>query len=289
MAPIAPFFADQLYKDLNAVTQKEDFESVHLANFPEFDSQAVNQTLEEKMQTAQKVSSLVLSIRQKEKIKVRQPLKRVMIPVLNAHQKETLESVSELIKSEVNVKNIELMDDASDILVKQIKPNFKVLGPKFGREMKQISVVVSKFSQEDIAKIEQEGEISVKLDTKTIILQLSDVEITSQDIEGWLVANSGPLTVALDVTIDEELKKEGVARELVNRIQNLRKESGLEVTDQIELKIQKDGYVEEAIASNEHYLKSETLTANLMLVDNLDEGIAVDFDNVNTKLFIKKH
>lgn len=289
MAPIAPFFADQLYKDLNAVTQKEDFESVHLANFPEFDSQAVNQTLEEKMQTAQKVSSLVLSIRQKEKIKVRQPLKRVMIPVLNAHQKETLESVSELIKSEVNVKGIELMDDASDILVKQIKPNFKVLGPKFGKEMKQIAGVVSKFSQEDIAKIEQEGEISVQLDTKTIILQLTDVEITSQDIEGWLVANSGPLTVALDVTIDEELKKEGVARELVNRIQNLRKESGLEVTDQIELKVQKDGYVEEAITSNEHYLKSETLTANLMLVDNLDEGIAVDFDNVNTKLFIKKH
>ncbi|GGG37525.1 isoleucine--tRNA ligase [Croceivirga lutea] len=289
MAPIAPFFADQLYKDLNAVTQKESHESVHLANFPEFNDQAVNQTLEEKMQTAQKVSSLVLSIRQKEKIKVRQPLKRVMIPVLNAHQKETLESVSELIKSEVNVKGIELMDDASDILVKQIKPNFKVLGPKFGKEMKQIAGVVSKFSQEDIAKIEQEGEISVNLNTKTIKLQLTDVEITSQDIEGWLVANSGPLTVALDVTIDEELKKEGVARELVNRIQNLRKESGLEVTDQIELKVQKDGYVEEAIASNEHYLKSETLTANLMLVDNLDEGIVVDFDNVNTKLLIKKH
>ena len=289
MAPIAPFFSDRLYTDLDAATGKEGFESLHLADFPSYDMSMVNKTLEEKMQTAQKVSSLVLSIRQKEKIKVRQPLKKVMIPVLNAHQKATIDSVSDLIKSEVNVKEVELMDDASGILVKQIKPNFKVLGPKYGKEMKQIAAAVSQLQQEDIAKIEQEGEISLELDTKTIILQFSDVDITSQDIEGWLVANSGPLTVALDVTIDDELKKEGIARELVNRIQNLRKESGLEVTDQIELKIQKDGFVEEAIASNEHYLKSETLTAELVLEEKIEGGTEISFDEVNTKLLIKKH
>ncbi len=289
MAPISPFFAERLYKDLNAATQKERSESIHLADFPVFDGSFVNGALEEKMQTAQKISSLVLSIRQKEKIKVRQPLKRVMIPVLNEHQRETIALVSELIKSEVNVKKIELMDDASGILVKQIKPNFKVLGPKYGKEMKQIAAEISKLTQEDIAKIEQKGEIYLDLDNKNIKLQFADVEITSQDIEGWLVASSGPLTVALDITIDEELKKEGIARELVNRIQNLRKESGLEVTDKIDLRIQKDGYVEEAIASNESYLKSETLTAELVLEEKLDGGTEVSFDNVNTKLLIKKH
>lgn len=289
MAPIAPFYADRLYTDLDLATGKEGIESIHLADFPSYNMALVNKTLEEKMQTAQKVSSLVLSIRQKEKIKVRQPLKKVMIPVLNAQQKATIDAVSDLIKSEVNVKEVELMDDASGILVKQIKPNFKVLGPKYGKEMKQIAATVSQLQQEDIAKIEQEGEISLELDTKTIILQLTDVEITSQDIEGWLVANSGPLTVALDVTIDDELKKEGIARELVNRIQNLRKESGLEVTDQIELKIQKDGFVEEAIASNEHYLKSETLTAELVLEEKIEGGTEISFDEVNTKLLIKKH
>ena len=289
MAPIAPFFADKLYADLNRATGKENFESVHLADFPAFNEVHVNEALEEKMQTAQKVTSLVLSIRQKEKIKVRQPLKKVMVPVMNQHQKETIASVSNLIKSEVNVKEVELMDDASDILVKQIKPNFKVLGPKYGKEMKQIAAAVSNLGQEDIAKIEREGEISLDLHNKSIILEFSDVEITSQDIEGWLVASSGAYTVALDITIDDDLKKEGVARELVNRIQNLRKESGFEVTDQIELRIQKDGYVEEAVASNELYLKSETLTAELTLEDKLEEGTEVSFDNVNTKLLIKKH
>ena len=242
-APIAPFFMDQLYRDLDATTQKEGFESVHLAEFPVFDAKMVNKDLERKMQLAQKISSLVLSIRQKEKIKVRQPLQKIMIPVLDEEQRRDIEAVSNLVKSEVNVKEIAMLDDASGVLVKQIKPNFKVLGPKFGKDMKAIAAQVSALGQEDIQKMEREGELMLQLENKTVNLQLTDVEISSQDIEGWLVASSGPLTVALDVTIDETLKKEGIARELVNRIQNLRKESGFEVTDKIDIKILKDGLV----------------------------------------------
>ncbi len=289
MAPIAPFFGERLYLDLDKVAQKDGFESVHLSTFPSHNPSMVNQKLERKMQTAQKISSLVLSIRQKEKIKVRQPLKKVMVPILNQSQREEIEAVVDLIRSEVNVKEVELMEDASEILVKKIKPNFKVLGPKFGKEMKQIAAAVNQLEQSAIQKIEQEGKIMLQLENKSINLQLSDVEITSQDIEGWLVASSGPLTVALDVTIDDELKREGIARELVNRIQNLRKESGLEVTDKIDLKILKDGQVEKAIESNADYLKSETLTEVLNLEEQLDEGIEVAFDEVQTKLFIQKH
>ncbi len=288
-APVAPFFMDRLYKDLDAVTGKEGFESVHLAEFPVYDPNMVNQKLERKMQLAQKISSLVLSIRQKEKIKVRQPLQKIMIPVLDAEQKSDIEAVSNLIKSEVNVKEIQLLDDASGILVKQIKPNFKVLGPKFGKDMKAIAALVSQMDQEHIQKMERNGELTLQLENKTVNLQLTDVEISSQDIEGWLVASSGPLTVALDVTIDETLKNEGIARELVNRIQNLRKESGFEVTDKIDIKILKDGFVESAITSNEEYIKNETLTAELNIEEILEEGVAIAFDEVNTKLFIQKH
>jgi isoleucyl-tRNA synthetase len=288
-APVAPFFMDRLYKDLMATTQKESFASIHLADFPNYDASIVDSELEGKMEKAQIISSLVLSIRQKEKIKVRQPLKRIMIPVLNKKQRHEIEAVAELIKSEVNVKEIELLDDGSNILVKQIKPNFKVLGPKFGSEMKQIAQAVSALGQEDIQKIEQEGEISLKIENKIINLQLHDVEITSQDIEGWLVAGSGPITVALDVTIDEELRKEGIARELVNRIQNIRKESGYEVTDKIDIKILKDGFIENAVRSNLNYIKTETLTAELDFEEKLDKGTEITFDEVNTKLFIEKH
>ncbi len=288
-APIAPFFMDRLYKDLDATTKKDGFESVHLSGFPVSDQEMINKKLERKMQLAQKVSSLVLSIRQKEKIKVRQPLQKIMIPILDDEQKADIEAVSDLIKSEVNVKEIELLDDASGILVKQIKPNFKVLGPRFGKDMKAIAGAVNLLNQDDIQKIEREGELMLALENKSIILQLTDVDISSQDIEGWLVASSGSLTVALDVTIDENLRKEGIARELVNRIQNLRKESGFEVTDRIDIKILKDGFVESAVSSNEDYIKTETLTAELNFEEKLDEGIAIAFDEVNTKLFIQKH
>ena len=288
-APIAPFFMDQLYRDLDATTQKEGFESVHLAEFPVFDAKMVNKDLERKMQLAQKISSLVLSIRQKEKIKVRQPLQKIMIPVLDEEQRRDIEAVSNLVKSEVNVKEIAMLDDASGVLVKQIKPNFKVLGPKFGKDMKAIAAQVSALGQEDIQKMEREGELMLQLENITVNLQLTDVEISSQDLEGWLVASSGPLTVALDVTIDETLKKEGIARELVNRIQNLRKESGFEVTDKIDIKILKDGLVENAVSSNVDYIKTETLTAELNFEEKLEEGVAIAFDEVNTKLFIQKH
>src|SRR6056297_494772 len=288
-APIAPFFMDQLYRDLDATTKKDGFESVHLAEFPVYDANMVNKDLERKMQLAQKISSLVLSIRQKEKIKVRQPLQKIMIPVLDDEQRSDIEAVSNLVKSEVNVKEIEMLDDASGVLVKQIKPNFKVLGPKFGKDMKAIAGAVSKLGQEDIQKMEREGELLLQLENKTVNLQLTDVDISSQDIEGWLVASSGPLTVALDVTIDETLRKEGIARELINRIQNLRKESGFEVTDKIDIKILKDGFVENAVSSNEEYIKTETLTAELNFEEKLEEGVAIAFDEVNTKLFIQKH
>ncbi|WP_411029122.1 isoleucine--tRNA ligase [Spongiimicrobium sp. 3-5] len=288
-APVAPFFMDRLYRDLAQATKKEVFESVHLANFPQFDASLVNKELEGKMEKAQTISSLVLSIRQKEKIKVRQPLQKIMIPVLNQKQRQEIEAVADLIKSEVNVKELELLDDASGILVKQIKPNFKVLGPRFGKDMKQVANEINALNQEDIQKIEQEGEISLVLENKIIKLQLLDVEISSQDIEGWLVANSGALTVALDVTINQDLREEGIARELVNRIQNLRKESGLEVTDKIDIKILKDGFVEKAVASNIGYIKTETLTADLFFEEQLEKGTAIAFDEINTKLFIQKH
>ncbi|OBQ57174.1 isoleucine--tRNA ligase [Tamlana sp. s12] len=288
-APIAPFFMDRLYLDLNSVTQKEQFESVHLANFPVFDSAFVDKSLERKMENAQIISSLVLSLRAKEKIKVRQPLQKIMIPVNSLQQKEEIAAVSELIKHEVNVKEIELLEDASDILVKQIKPNFKVLGPRFGKDMKAIAGAVINFTPEDINKIEQNGSLEVDINGKNITLERSDVEITSQDIEGWLVANEGALTVALDVTISEDLRKEGIARELINRIQNLRKDSGFEVTDNIAVKLLRDEQIVNAVEANVAYIKSETLTKELEIVENLDGGIEIAFDDVNTKLFIEKH
>jgi len=288
-APIAPFFMDRLYLDLTKATVKEGFESVHLADFPVADESLIDKGLEVRMEKAQTISSLVLSIRQKEKIKVRQPLQRIMIPVLDEKDKEDIEAVSELIKSEVNVREIQLLDDASGILVKRIKPNFKTLGPKFGKDMKQIAQVVNAFSQDDIQKIEQNGELSIQLENKSIILQLQDVEISSQDIEGWMVATSGRLTVALDVTINEDLRNEGIARELINRIQNIRKDSGFEVTDKIAIKILKDGFIEVAVQNNIDYIKTETLTAELSFEDKLEKGIEIAFDEVNTKLFIEKY
>ncbi|WP_242203817.1 isoleucine--tRNA ligase [Aestuariivivens insulae] len=288
-APIAPFFMDRLYLDLNAVTKKETFESVHLANFPVYNASYVDKSLERKMESAQTISSLVLSLRAKEKIKVRQPLQKIMIPVDGQQQKEEIAAVSNLIKHEVNVKEIELLEDASDILVKQIKPNFKVLGPRFGKEMKAIANAVINFTAEDINKMEQNGKLDVAINGKNITLERTDVEITSQDIEGWLVANEGALTVALDVTITDDLRKEGIARELVNRIQNLRKDSGFEVTDRIDVMLQKDEHIVNAVETNMDYIKTETLTEELEIKDNMAEGIEVAFDDVNTRLFIQKH
>ncbi|MDW5289983.1 isoleucine--tRNA ligase [Formosa sp. PL04] len=288
-APIAPFFMDKLYRDLTQVTQKETFESVHLAEFPVFDEAFIDKSLERKMGRAQIISSLVLSLRAKEKIKVRQPLQKIMIPVDTKEQKEEILAVADLIKHEVNIKDIELIEDASDILVKQIKPDFKVLGPRFGKDMKLIASEIAKFSSDDIKKIEQSGSLNIEVNGKSITLGREDVEIISQDIEGWLVANEGNLTVALDITISEELRKEGIARELINRIQNLRKDSGFEVTDRITVKLQKHEDIVNAVNVNLEYIKAETLTAKLEIIDQVNDGIDIAFDDIETKLFIEKH
>ncbi len=287
-SPIAPFFMDQLYRDLTNATSNNNAESVHLATFPTYEKGLVDVSLERKMQKAQAISSMVLSLRKKEMIKVRQPLQRIMIPVLDNQDREDIEAIAELIKAEVNVKEIELIDDASGILVKNIKPNFKVLGPKFGKDMRFVATEIQKLSQEDINIIEKQGSLSFEINGKNCTLTLNEVEISSQDIEGWLVANQGNLTVALDVTISDSLRKEGIARELVNRIQNLRKESGLDVTDKIILKIKKDGFVDSAILENKEYIKNETLTEELLLEDEVKNGIDIVFDDVNTKLLIEK-
>ena len=287
-APIAPFFMDKLYLDLNAVSKKETFESVHLANFPVFKDSFIDKSLERKMEDAQTISSLVLSLRAKEKIKVRQPLQKIMIPVESTEQKSSILAVANLIKHEVNIKEIVLLEDASDILVKQIKPNFKTLGPKFGKEMKFIANAIRNFTKEDIAKIEFNEKIAIELEGKIINLDLSDVEISSKDIEGWLVANEGSITVALDVTISEELRKEGVARELINRIQNARKDKGLEVTDRIKLTVLKFEDLEESINNNKEYIMSETLTDELVFVDQLIDGSEIEFDTIKSKILIHK-
>lgn len=287
-APIAPFFMEQLYLDLDSVTQKESFESVHLSNFPSCNNSQVDKNLERKMENAQEITSLVLSLRAKEKIKVRQPLQKIMLPVSNEIQRDEIEAVSDLIKSEVNVKEIEALEDASDILIKQIKPNFKVLGPRFGRHMKAVSQAINNFEAADIKKFEQNQTFDIEINGEIITLQLSDVEITSKDIEGWLVATSGPLTVALDITITEDLKEEGTARELVNRIQNLRKDSGLELTDRIVVSLLSNKHIVNAVNSNIDYIKTETLSDEVCILNNLDKGINVEFDEINTRLFIEK-
>lgn len=288
-APIAPFYMDKLYRDLTNVSQKEKFESVHLADFPVYDETFIDKTLERKMENAQTISSLVLSLRANKRIKVRQPLQKIMIPVDSKEQKEEILAVSDLIKQEVNVKAVELLEDASDILVKTIKPNFKALGPRFGKDMKLVAGAVNGFSADDIKKIEQNGEIDIDINGKNVKLVREDVEIKSQDIEGWLVANEGALTVALDVTITDELRQEGIARELVNRIQNLRKDSGFEVTDRIDVRLQKEDSIMQAVSTNLEYIKTETLTEELEIMDNVNNGIEIAFDDINTKLFIQKH
>ncbi|MCX6183610.1 MAG: isoleucine--tRNA ligase [Flavobacterium sp.] len=287
-APIAPFFMEQLYRDLTQATHLGELESVHLAKFPDLVENFVDKKLERKMQKAQTISSLVLSLRKKEMIKVRQPLQRVMIPVLDANQREEINAISDLIKAEVNVKEIELLDDASGILVKQIKPNFKALGPRFGKDMGLISKEIQSFTPDQINELDRNGELAIVISGKPITLSLADVEISSQDIEGWLVAHADGITVALDITLSEELIQEGIARELVNRIQNIRKESGFEVTDKIHLVLQQNTQLEAAVRANEMYIKSETLTESIQLQAQVEGGIEIEFDEIKTRILITK-
>ena len=287
-APVAPFFMDRLYRDLNEVTGKDKAESVHLTDYPESKVPYIDKALESKMEKAQNISSLVLSLRKKEMIKVRQPLQKILIPTLSEAEKAEILAVANLIKHEVNVKEIEFIDDASGILVKQIKPNFRTLGPKYGKQMKDIAAVINGFTQQDIQAFERQGTKEITLDGERLTLTLDDVEITSQDIEGWLVASSSTgLVVALDATITDELRAEGIARELVNRIQNLRKDTGLEVTDRIRILLQQQDTLEKAVRANEAYIKAETLANEILFADTL-QGEEVAFDDIVTKIAVEK-
>ncbi len=287
-APIAPFFMDRLYGDLTSVVGQNSPISVHLSDFPKADTALIDADLERKMSKAQTVSSLVLSLRQKQRIKVRQPLQAIMIPVLSDTQKQDILAVQDLIKHEVNVKEIKLISEDSGILVKQIKPDFKKLGPRFGADMKAVAAAIGQFGPEQISALEQNGSLSLEIAQKSITLDRSDVLISSQDIEGWLVASASGLTVALDVTITESLKYEGICRELVNRIQNLRKDSGLEVTDRIEISLVEHPLLNEALKHFGDYVSEETLADQLYVVQQLEQGQVIEFDDITTQLNIKK-
>ena len=268
-APLAPFYSDRLFKDLNAVSGKNTSISVHLSNFPEVNVDMIDAELEERMELAQKASSMILSLRKRENLRVRQPLQKVMIPVTDEHQKQQILAVSELIKTETNLKEVAFMEEDSDILVKNIKPNFKTLGPKFGRHMKAIAAAVNGFSKDEITILETKGKMELALASETITLTLEDVEISTQDIEGWLVMNDEKLTVALDITLSEELRYEGIAREFVNRIQNIRKDQGFEVTDKINVSVMQQDLLKASVDANFDYICSETLTENLTFIDAL--------------------
>ncbi len=271
-SPIAPFFMDRLFSDLNDVTGKYACDSVHLATFPEVNEAQIDIDLEFRMNVAQRSSSLVLSLRKREKIKVRQPLQKMMIPALDDQMVEAINDVKELVLSEVNVKELEIIDESNGMLTKKIKPNFKTIGKKYGKLMKSIIKLTNGFNQSDIAEVEKNKGWQGEVDGEEVVLDLEDFEIATQDIPGWLVANDNELTVALDVTISDALKEEGIAREFVNRIQNLRKDSGLEVTDRILLTIKSDEKINEAIKNNLDYICSETLADNLTLANELSEN-----------------
>jgi isoleucyl-tRNA synthetase len=290
-ASIAPFYMDQLYTDLVAVSGKGNATSVHLSDFPVADEIAIDTDLEERMAIAQQVSSLVLSLRKKENLKVRQPLQKIMVPILSDKFKRQLEAVEDLILSETNVKELEYLMETTGVLVKSIKPNFKTLGPKYGKIMKQIAAAVNQFGADKITEIEAKGELEIEIEGYNVVLELTDVEISTQDIPGWLVITEKGTTVALDITISPELREEGIAREFVNRIQNLRKDSGLEVTDKIHLKILSHQEINNAVNNNKDYICSETLAGQLDLVDELkqNEGLSVEIEeNISTMISIEK-
>ena len=287
-SPIAPFYMDRLYLDLSANTHSNLFESVHHSDFPKSNTNFIDVALQKKIRKAQTICSLALSLRKKEKIKVRQPLSKIMIPYFSNDEKLELSEISELIKSEVNVKKIELISNSSGILVKKVKPNFKTLGPKLGKTLSLVTNKIKEFNNNDIQKIENGESITIEVNSEMITLESTDFEVVSEDIEGCLVASENNITVALDITLNEELINEGICRELINRIQNLRKETGLLVTDKINLKIQLDNIIEKAIFENRAYIMSETLTENLEIVNVLNDGLEIKFDNINTKISINK-
>ena len=290
MAPIAPFCADQLYKDLNKGAGKEQYSSVHLAQFPSCCDNLIDKNLEECMQLAQQSSSMILALRRKADKKVRQPLQKAIIPAADEKMLSQLNYVANLIKTEVNIKELEIVtsDNTSISLVKRIKPNFKTLGKKFGKQMKEIASVIATFSQEDISRIEKDGNYTLNLNDGPIVIEISDVEIATEDMPGWLVANEGTLTIALDVTVTEHLRREGVARELINRIQNIRKDNGYEITDKIVVKIEALDQINDAVKDFSQYIAQQTLATEISVVDKLDNPIELDFDDYKVNIFVSK-
>ncbi len=280
MAPVAPFYADHLFNDLNNCTRKDSHPSVHLAVFPVANHDLIDKNLEERMQLAQDISSMALSLRKKVNIKVRQPLQKILLPVFDSHFKNQVLAVEELIKAEVNIEEIQFLDESNNILVKKLKPNFKALGPKVGGLMKQLSARIAAISQEEITYLEQQGLLPLKLGDVLFDLLLEDVEILSEDIPGWQVTSQGKLTVALDITLNDHLRDKGLARELVNRIQNIRKDKGFEVTDRIIVKINGPELIQRSVKNNFDYIRSEILATQLELVDHLEgsDAIPVEVD-----------
>ena len=287
-APIAPFYSDRLYKDLVAHTDYETYSSVHISDFPKPEPDFIDSDLEARINKARLIVSLGLSLRKKEQIKVRQPLQKLMIPVKNEAERLQLTSIANQIKTEINVKEIELLDDASAILVKEIKPNFKNLGPRFGKEMRFVAEAIKNLNDTQISTLEKQGQLEIVVNEKNIILGGSDVEISTKDIEGWLIASGNGTTVALDSTLNQVLIEEGIARELVNRIQNLRKDAGLEVTDKIAVEIQQHEELEKAVSNNKGYIMEETLSDELKFVAALKEGNPLSFDQIDTQINLRK-
>ena len=288
MAPIAPFYADMLYSDLIAATGRDNVVSVHLAKFPEYKEEMIDKGLEVRMQMAQDVTSMVLALRRKVNIKVRQPLQCIMIPVVDEEQRAHIEAVKALIMTEVNVKEIQFVDGAAGVLVKKVKCDFKKLGPKFGKQMKAVAAAVAEMSQEAIAELEKKGSYTFNLDGAEAVIETADVEIFSEDIPGWLVANEGKLTVALEVTVTEELRREGIARELVNRIQNIRKSSGFEITDKIKITLSKNPQTDDAVNEYNDYIRNQVLGTSLTLADNVENGTELNFDDFSLYVSVVK-
>ena len=289
IAPVAPFYADRLYQDLNSITQQDTASSVHLAYYPKSNNAFINPALEQKMQRAQKITSLVLSLRKREKIKVRQPLQRIMIPVLDDLERQQVAAISSLIASEVNVKQVELLDDTSSILVKEVKPNFKTLGPRFGKDMKLVAQAIQALSDTQVQTLEKEGALKLSLDGKEITLAADDVVISSKDVSGWLVASEQGVTVALDIQMNESLRLEGMARELVNRLQNIRKDLGFDVTDTISLTLRENDALAAVLKQNKTYIQHEILATSITLVkDELEASIPISFDSLETNVNMVK-
>jgi isoleucyl-tRNA synthetase len=284
MSPIAPFFADRLFNDLNTVTNKENCESVHLSNFPTFTGALVNKDLEERMALAQDISSLVLSLRKKVSINVRQPLGKILLPVLDSSFQEKVEKVKELILSETNIKDIEFINDTAGIIKKKIKPNFKTLGKKLGKDMKAVADVINNYSSDEIEKFEQQGKVEIS----GYQILPEDVEIIAEDVSGWQVTNLGKLTVALDINITTVLKEEGIAREVINRIQNLRKELNFEVTDKINVTLQNHVLIAKAVENNLSYISAEILASSLLLSDSITSANKIEIEQIELMLSINK-